>query len=124
MAGGDVSWMATGGVVAATQRRHRLRTEAVDLEIASVDLWGRNDDGVSWGGTKESLSVRRIVSTEGRVCGLSLPDRVCGVLSLSNKGCVLSLPDRVWLSVSPENGMALPIECGCQSIHRMEWFSQ
>lgn len=89
MAGGDVSWMATGGVVAATQRRHRLRTEAVDLEIASVDLWGRYDDGVSWGGTKESLSVRRIVSTEGRVCGLSLPDRVCGVLSLSNKGACI-----------------------------------
>lgn len=56
-----VSWMVVGGVVAATQRRCRLRTEGGDLEIGgeegggSVDLWGRRyDDCVSWGGTRKA----------------------------------------------------------------------
>lgn len=33
-----MSWMTMSGLVAATQRRRRLRTEAVDLEIGG---WGR-----------------------------------------------------------------------------------
>ena len=55
----------------------RLRTEGGDLEIDSVDLWGRRyDDCVSWG---EVCMSGRFVSTEERIVSVGYR---CGVVSL------------------------------------------
>jgi hypothetical protein len=104
---GGVSWMGDGWSLWRPRSEGvHLRTEGGNLEIDSVDLWGRRyDDCVSWG---EVCMSGGFVSTEERFVSVGL-----SVVCFSGiKVCVLSLGIECGCLFSPQNGLPLPIGSG------------